>query len=268
MMDSKLLAVVVVVATTVLSLTTVCDTFTIPAQRCASTMSAPTTTCTTLAAKKKGKKNKGFAKTPVQPETPVAEDAPSSPAAFSTSAFSGGLRSVATGDDDANAAAAVDDDLGLDPNALPEDRTEQILRQKYGLRSYEERQGGLKAEEKRKEARERQRQLEKMAAVDDGSLDIFSVLPPSLINAVDLFLKAGLTVSVVAFVGAGFAIAYEAWGKATGNPLPPDVDEFIVNTVEPNFTPGLLVLLGFSVSLGVFAAAQLGSTSSRYQEKP
>jgi len=39
-----------------------------------------------------------------------------------------------------------------------------------------------------------------------------------------------------------------------------------VNTIEPNFTTGLFVLLGFSVGLGVFAAAQLGSQGAQYKE--
>lgn len=62
------------------------------------------------------------------------------------------------------------------------------------------------------------------------------------------------------------AITVEAWSKTTKTALPESLDQFIVGTVEPNFTPGLLVLLGFSVSLGVFAAAQLGSQGAQYRE--
>ena len=74
--------------------------------------------------------------------------------------------------------------------------------------------------------------------------------------------------TTVAFVLAGFGITAEAWSVATSNTLPDNVDQFIVNVIEPNFTYGLLVLLGFSVSLGIFATAQLGSGSSFYKEEP
>jgi hypothetical protein len=44
------------------------------------------------------------------------------------------------------------------------------------------------------------------------------------------------------------------------------LDSFIVTTIEPNFTPGLLVLLSFSIGLGLFSAAQLGSAGATYKE--
>ena len=75
-----------------------------------------------------------------------------------------------------------------------------------------------------------------------------------------------MAICTVTFVAAGLAITVEAGSKATDNPLPPAVDDFITNVIEPNFTPGLLVLLGFSVSLGAFAALQLGSSASTYRE--
>lgn len=221
-----------------------------------------------LSAKKNKNKgaNKGFAKTvdPVEDDYEEEEDA--STTQDSSSSFSG-LESI-NNNNKLDTPVVVDADVDVDPNAPTQDRTEQILRQRFGLKSYEEQQGDLKASEKRREARERKAQLEKLAAIDDGSFDIFAVLPPPLINALDVFLKAGLTISTILFVLAGIGITFEAYASATGKPLPENMDAFIVNTIEPNFTPGLLVLLAFSVSLGVFAAAQLGSASSKYQERP
>lgn len=158
--------------------------------------------------------------------------------------------------------------VDIDPNLPTEERTAEILRQRFGMKTYEEEQGDINAIQKRKEAKERADKLKKLAAIDDGSFDIFAVLPVGLVRFIDSFLKTGLGVSTLLFVLAGVGICFEAYSKATGNPLPENVDTFIVNVIEPNFTPGLLVLLGFSVSLGLFASAQLGSASSQYQEKP
>merc|ERR1712071_392353 len=158
--------------------------------------------------------------------------------------------------------------VDLDPNASAEERADKILRERFNMMSYEERQGDITAEAKRREAKERAEKLKKLAAIDDGSFDIFSVLPVGLVKFIDGFLKIGLGICVVLFILAGVGITFEAYASATGNPLPPDIDEIIVNVIEPSFTPGLLVLLGFSVSLGLFASAQLGSASSQYQEKP
>ena len=114
---------------------------------------------------------------------------------------------------------------------------------------------------------EQREKFQKIKQMKDEEFDIFMVLPPPLVKAIDLFLKTGLTITTVLFVLSGVGITAEAWSVATGNNLPENVDDFIVNVIEPNFTPGLLVLLAFSVSLGVFATAQLGSGSSTYKEQ-
>ena len=101
----------------------------------------------------------------------------------------------------------------------------------------------------------------------DEDFDIFMIVPPPILRAIDFFLKTGLTITTILFILSGFGITAEAWSVATSNPLPENVDSFIVNVIEPNFTPGLLVLLGFSVCLGIFATAQLGSGSSTYKEQ-
>jgi hypothetical protein len=49
------------------------------------------------------------------------------------------------------------------------------------------------------------------------------------------------------------------WSVASNNPLPPDIHTFIV-------IPGLFALLGFSVSLEIFAALQMESAEPQYNE--
>mmetsp|Transcript_15538 Transcript_15538/g.22766 ORF Transcript_15538/g.22766 Transcript_15538/m.22766 type:complete len:244 (+) Transcript_15538:80-811(+) len=155
--------------------------------------------------------------------------------------------------------------IDIDPDLPTQDRTKAILKQKYGLRSYEEQQGDILAAEKMVENKQR---MDKIKQMKDDEFDIFMIIPPPIITAIDAFLKGGLTITTVLFVLAGFGITAEAWAVATGNVLPESVDSFIVNVIEPNFTPGLLVLLGFSICLGIFATAQLGSASSTYKEQP
>ncbi|GMI38141.1 hypothetical protein TeGR_g14384 [Tetraparma gracilis] len=97
--------------------------------------------------------------------------------------------------------------------------------------------------------------------------DVMSRIPPGLLIAVSNFLKAGVFASTGAFVVAGLLITVEA-GAAAGviPPLPPPLKEAVVGVVQPNFTPGLLVLLGFSVALGTFSIAQMGSDGAVYKE--
>jgi len=153
--------------------------------------------------------------------------------------------------------------LNVDPNLPTEERTKQILQKQYGLQSFEERQGDMKAQEQLKRFKELQKQ-----AKEDENFDIFGLIPAPVIIFVDRFLKFGLGVTTVIFIAAGVGITFEAWSAATGNPLQEGMGDFIVNVVEPNFTTCLLVLLGFSISLGVFSLGQLGSKGSQYQEKP
>lgn len=146
-----------------------------------------------------------------------------------------------------------------------EDRNASILREKYGLRTREEQQAEIKRQEAANEQRQKLDEWRRLA--DKGQdFDLIQILPDPLLIFIDRFLKGGVAVCTVLFVSAGIAITVEAGSKATNNPLPPNVDDFISNVVEPNFTPGLLVLLGFSVSLGAFAALQLSSSTSSYRE--
>jgi hypothetical protein len=185
----------------------------------------------------------------------VDDDAPAS---FSSAPPTGGLQSI-----ESNGLNTIPQFAEGDPNMPVEERTKKILQEQYGLRTLEEQ----RREEKIIEQRQKIQRLKEEAEKDEN-FDIFSVLPLPLIIGIDRFLKIGLTVCTVAFVGAGVGICAEAYAAASGKPLPENIDAFIVNIVEPNFTPGLLVLLGFSVSLGLFATAQLGSSGSVYSEDP
>lgn len=233
----------------------------------------PSSSLITLSAKKgkKSPKGKGFAKSPPPSTSTPSND--SEETTEPTSAF--GLQSIDSAKSNSNAItdspalnSKLNKPIDIDENASAEERAEQILRQRFGMRSFEEDQYDIVKAQKIKEAKERTAKLKKLAAIDDGSFDIFMVLPTGLVKFIDAFLKIGLGISVILFILAGVGITLEAYAASSGNPLPTDLDDFIVNVVEPNFTPGLLVLLGFSVSLGLFASAQLGSAASQYQEKP
>jgi len=146
-----------------------------------------------------------------------------------------------------------------------EDRTGNILRGKYGLRTREEQE----AEElKQKQVEEQRKKINKWKQLaDEGQdFDLLQILPDPVLIFIDRFLKFGLTVSTILFIFAGMAITVEAGSKALSSPLPIEVDNFITNIVEPNFTPGLGVLLSFSVGLGLFASLQLNSAASTYRE--
>jgi hypothetical protein len=211
--------------------------------------------------KKSGQKSKGFAKVESQP-TPArkvaAATAPPPPTTKPTETSEQSfLQSVESG---GSSATPVMEEESLSP----EERAKNLLRNKYGLKTIEEQQLDAKQLEERKERQRKWAEWKKKA--DDESFDVMTTLPAPLLIGVDRFLKAGVAVTGLLFITAGLGITLEAWSKTTGNELPTDLDSFIVNTVEPNFTTGLFVLLGFSVSLGIFAALQLGSSGATYKE--
>ena len=232
---------------------------------------------TTLLAKKKGPAaaGKGFGKAPPAPApTPVAteESSVASNAAPMTSSSSnsnsvGGLQSI-----EGAATTTGPPPIDLDPSLSAEERAQKILREQYGLKPAAETAQDVAKARRELEAsgdlKKRRDKLEKYRQMTDEEFDIFEVIPAPLLQFIDTFLKGGLAVTTTLFVSAGIGITVEAWSKATGNDLPEGWDEFIVNTIEPNFTTGLFVLLAFSISLGVFASAQLGSGSSVYSEDP
>ncbi|KAL7465036.1 hypothetical protein ACHAXS_005367 [Conticribra weissflogii] len=226
---------------------------------------APQTRRSTTAMEAKKKKTRssggeGFAKSPPAPSVSspaIAEDVDDD-AALAPRA----LQSIE------RVATKPASNIQLDPSLPPEERSQQLLRQKYDLKSYEEQQGDIRKviqSEEKKRQREKLRNIEKLWPEDK---DLFAVLPPEILRGIDAFLKAGLGICTVLFVSAGVFITIEAGSKATGKELPEGLEDFVVNVVEPNFTPGLGVLLAFSVGLGLFSAAQLGSAGSTYREEP
>jgi len=213
----------------------------------------------------------GFGKI-IEKPAPSKLDDPSSSATVdietgSDAAPASGFSSIENADNDPSSLRKPRVELDIDPSLPPEERTKQILRQRYGLKPLEEQQGDAKAMERKKKTFNL---LEQARAMDDEEFDLFTVLPKSVTTGIDLFLKVGLSVTTVLFVLAGIGITIEAWGASglSGAPIPEELDRFIVNVIEPNFTTCGLVLLGFSISLGIFATAQLGSGASVYQEDP
>jgi len=164
-----------------------------------------------------------------------------------------------------SAEGAVSKPVQVDESLPPEERTKQILREKYGLKTMAEQQMDEKQLEIYQAKQKRQAELKRKIELDKD-LDIMSMFPPAVLVGLDRFLKGGLVITGTLFILAGIGITFEAYSKVSEKPLPSNIDAFIVNIIEPNFTTGLLVLLGFSVSLGAFAAAQLASESSQYRE--
>ena len=153
----------------------------------------------------------------------------------------------------------------------PEERSQTILKEKFGLKSYEEQQADLgdyralnDAEDKKKK-RTILRNLDTAWPENKGFVD---VLPPSVIKGIDSLLKLGLGVCTVLFVLAGVLITIEAGSKAGVYEIPIGLEEFVVNVIQPSFTPGLGVLLGFSITLGMFSIGIGSSASSTYREDP
>jgi hypothetical protein len=145
-------------------------------------------------------------------------------------------------------------------------RTQRILRDKYGLKPLSEQQSDWTKPASSQSADNDIPQQQQQQQQVEQEFDIMTKLPPPVLLAIDRFLKVGLTISAILFIAAGLGVTWEAWSVTSHSPIPDDIDRFIVDVVEPNFTKGLFVLLGFSVSLGIFASAQLGSQSSQYRE--
>ena len=231
---------------------------------------------TSLLAKKKGSAaGKGFGKEPppaaptpvATEESSAASNAAPMPSSSSNRNSVGGLQSI-----EGAATTTGPPPIDLDPSLSAEERAQKILREQYGLKPAAETAQDVAKARRELEAsgalKKRRDKLDKYRQMKDEEFDIFEVIPAPLLQFIDTFLKGGLAITTTLFVSAGIGITFEAWSKATGNDLPEGWDEFIVNTVEPNFTTGLFVLLAFSISLGVFASAQLGSGSSVYSEDP
>jgi hypothetical protein len=235
--------------------------------------SSPHKTLSSLHAKKKSRGDsgsKGFGKTdtPTKKAEPSVESTPTpsfGEEQQQTPDSPSFLRSVESGGSDA--VPIMMEVKQTDDNSSPEERGERILREKYGLKTMGEQRVNAKQQEALKEKRQKMAEWSKMADKGDD-FDLMTSIPAPILIGIDRFLKAGIVICGTLFILAGLGITAEAWSKTEiGNPLPDDIDNFIVQIVEPNFTYGLLVLLGFSVSLGLFGAAQLGSQGATYREE-
>lgn len=228
-------------------------------------------TTTQLSAKKKKSRGssagEGFGKSAVVSESPSKSTSDSLSSEDGSGSAPRALQSI----DSAPPTSDSSDNLDIDPNLSDEARSKAILRQKFGLKSYEEQQADLGDYRAIQEAEAKAAQREKLRNIENlwpEDKDFFAVLPPSVVRGIDTFLKTGLGLTTAAFITAGILITIEAGSKATGYELPAGLEEFVTNVVEPNFTPGLGVLLGFSVCLGVFTISLGGSASSSYREDP
>jgi hypothetical protein len=250
------------------------STLLLPQQQVIHRVATATATALHAAAKKKvpTSKAKGFGKVPEQQSPQQQQQQPSQSAAVSkqqqqqqpsvtaaveptTTRTRQFLQSI-DNNNNSNSDESVTD---------PEERAKQLLRDTYGMKTLQEQQLDAAQLARSKEEQKKWAELKRKAELNQD-LDLFSMLPAPVLVGIDRVLKAGVVLSSVAFVMAGLLITVEAWSKTASQPLPVSLDTFITATVEPNFTPGLLVLLTFSVSLGIFSALQLGSQGATYKE--
>ena len=212
-------------------------------------------------AKKAANSGKGFAKNIGKPRTPPTSplDAPAPPTELSQEPVreASVLQSIEGGSRELPRAPS--DEVSA------EDRAKTLLREKYGMKTLEEERLNAKQLEQLNAQRKRMAELKSKADAGED-IDLIALIPGPVIQAIYKVCQVGIAITGILFIGSGLGITLEAWSKTSGDPLPENVDSFIVNVVEPNFTTMLLVLLGFSISLGALAAAQLGSKSAQYTE--
>ncbi|CAN0277025.1 unnamed protein product [Ectocarpus sp. 6 AP-2014] len=95
---------------------------------------------------------------------------------------------------------------------------------------------------------------------------IFDLIPPETQLVMERVFIAGFAVCLLFLVACGCAIGVEAYFLSTNGKLPPDLDSFIVGTLEPLFTPSLGATFLFSSCLGVLKLGQMGQESIVYRE--
>mmetsp|Transcript_11330 Transcript_11330/g.16712 ORF Transcript_11330/g.16712 Transcript_11330/m.16712 type:complete len:253 (-) Transcript_11330:75-833(-) len=87
-------------------------------------------------------------------------------------------------------------------------------------------------------------------------------------NNIELALIGGLSLGLIFIIAAGIGIGLEAFAVVQKTPLPENMDNIIVNVIEPAFTPALGVFLVFSIILGTFKVAQFDSRSDVVYTEP
>eukprot|EP00903_Cladosiphon_okamuranus_P012716 g11888.t1 len=94
----------------------------------------------------------------------------------------------------------------------------------------------------------------------------FDLIPPETQLLMERVFIAGFALCLVFLVFCGCAIGVEAYFLSTQGKLPPDLDDFIVQKLEPLFTPSLGLTFLFSSCLGVLKLGQMGQESVVYRE--
>ncbi|CAN0098312.1 unnamed protein product [Pylaiella littoralis] len=94
----------------------------------------------------------------------------------------------------------------------------------------------------------------------------FELIPPETQLVLERVFIAGFLGCLLFLVACGCAIGVEAYFLSTSGKLPPDLDQFIVQTMEPLFTPSLALTFLFSSCLGVLKLGQMGQESVVYRE--
>jgi len=95
-----------------------------------------------------------------------------------------------------------------------------------------------------------------------GSLDPLARIPKAGQVLLERFFGGGLILTGTIFISSGIAVSVEALCKVLDKPLPPSVDDLLVNVVEPLLTPSILTLFFFSISLGLLKQLQFSSESA------
>ena len=91
-------------------------------------------------------------------------------------------------------------------------------------------------------------------------------VPDDVQVAAEKILLGGGLLCLAVFVFIGGAITVDAFSVASGSPLEPGMKAFIVDVLEPKFTPTLIAGFACSISLGGLKALQLTSDDAQYSE--
>ena len=94
-------------------------------------------------------------------------------------------------------------------------------------------------------------------------------VPASAQIGFERLVIGGMGVCLLAFLGIGGAITWEAFAASSNQPLDPDVQKYITDVLEPKFTPSLLAGFSCSILLGGLKTLQLSSdTGQRGARRP
>eukprot|EP00612_Vaucheria_litorea_P005544 CAMPEP_0171462890 /NCGR_PEP_ID=MMETSP0945-20130129/6760_1 /TAXON_ID=109269 /ORGANISM="Vaucheria litorea, Strain CCMP2940" /LENGTH=193 /DNA_ID=CAMNT_0011989533 /DNA_START=108 /DNA_END=689 /DNA_ORIENTATION=+ len=100
----------------------------------------------------------------------------------------------------------------------------------------------------------------------ESNFNVLDSIPTEMQGNIEKFLSLGAAVCLLFFISCGISLGFEAYAVASKNPMPKNIDNIVVNYLEPAFTPSLFVLLAFSSLLGVFKVSQLGKSGVNYKE--